>query len=401
MWGAVILIRHRAVSRAKDKRVAARDDISSLDDANSPDTTTSTASTVMVVDYQRQYLESVPAALARMALKSGKAKILYKEPCTIQLVQGLQRCPRPVRASQGTSKSRRGASQSHVEVFYGAINSMSNGNNTVKASPGKAKAASTYQSPVAATRLVDEYFKAYPDEVWARATTNAQVILSSQRKDQMLGVPPIAPGEPVLLTRYASVEDLKKSDLRHMVMQGRLRLMTPDEAQQYFEDRAQRRGESVETVRRKAEQREAAFLNHEPAALRDNNGRRRDQTADDIMGKKLSGRDDMDGEQDPARAINPVLIASVIDPKVEYLCAMSSPKQPASVRKTASDLQDEFRCMEESLSMDDLEHIVATVPYKTVRNWATQRQEFLAGEEFGDGAGDEAGQDQDGDEAVE
>lgn len=332
-------IRYRTVSERKEDFCVAKPDLStSLD--------------VIVVDAQRQFVEYVSTAVARVALRSHRARIIIKTPFTIQLAPGLHHCPRPERRSASKVSA---PEIIHVQRQKGVISPMATKN------------------PVAMTREIDAYLKTNPDEVWAKATTDMQVVLSSRKKGETLGINPIEPGDPVLLTRYATVEELKNSDLRHMVMQGKLRLMSSDDAEAYFAAKAKRLNATPDRLKAEALQRESAYANHEPANSGDN--RKADQRAADIMKRTMPTSSDGGGMQ-----INPELTRDVVKPRIVHLCRQASSQLKQEDRKPANLLLEEFLAIEDSLSMDDLEYIIANVAYKTVRSWATNRQAILSGE---------------------
>lgn len=231
------------------------------------------------------------------------------------------------------------------------------------------------KNPVVMTREIDAYLKTNPDEVWVKATTDMQVVLSSRKKGEALAVPPVQPGDPVLLTRYATVDDLRNSDLRHMLMQGKLKLLSSEDAESFFTAKAKRLGAAPDQLKNDAVARENAFLQHAPLNAGDN--RKADQRAVDIMKKTIPGRDD---ETSGGMEANPILTREAVNPRIVHLCRQASPSLKPEDRKPANLLLEEFMAIEDSMSMDDLEYIVANVGFKTVRKWAGKRQAILSGE---------------------
>lgn len=289
---------------------------------------------IVVVDAQRQFVESVSPAIARYALRAERATVLYKNPFTIQLNPGVLRTPRPRRGTDSAS-----------------------GPEVVRINKQMAL------SPTARAHLITEYFKEERDQVWVKAITDAQVVLTIKEGSDFIKVPYIEPGDPVLLTTYCSFEVLKKApDLRNMVMKGRLKLMTADEASTFFDAKAERLGTSPDAIKNQSFQRQQEYLNHEPLAMK---------AGMDVI------HDTRSGTEEQNNAVNPVLIKDRIKPKVYHLCRQSSAALPADQRKPANELQEEFLAIEESLDEDNLQYILANVGHKTIRDWAEGRIQAL------------------------
>lgn len=315
--------------------------------------TNSDDNVVIVLDNNYEFVEAISPALARMALRDDRVTVYEQNPFTIQLARGLLRCPRPTRAKTGSHTN-----PEVIQVTRRCERKISMSTNF-----------NAHRNPVELTKEIDAYLRSNPDEVWVKATTDMQVVLSPTNKNVQINIKPIPPGDPVNLSYRASIEDLRQSDLRHMIQRGVLKLMSPEEVHSFFEKKAARLEVSVEEARQRALQKDEEF--RKSYAVVD---RRNGKSGADIMNHERPSDDDAPGDS----KINPQLRGLAVKPKIIHLVQSASSKLDPKDRKSAKLLLEEFGDIEDSLSDEDLRHIIEKVEYKTVAAWAKKR---LSGED--------------------
>lgn len=274
------------------------------------------ADEVIVLDWQKQFLEYVTHGLARIALSSGRAQILYHAPFTIKLAKGYSRCPRPPREIERNKMIK----NNQVQVSGAVKNSRS------------------------------QTFRAYfleEKDVWAKSLTDMQIILqvTNGGPKDIVKVPPLQPGDPVNLTNYASFNNLRDcQDLRHFHTNGKLKLMSQDEVDEYFVKKADRLSLTKDTVKARAARK-----------------------LDDLLNTSTPTANKMDAirysEKGPDTAD--------VKPRVMHICAQASMSLPQANRLPVDQILERLSDLEETLTLHDVDHVIATAGhFKTVRKWA-------------------------------
>jgi len=305
---------------------------------------------VTVVDARRQFVEHVTPAVARYALRSDRARILVREPFTIQLEPGVLRTPRP----KGT-----GTSSAQVEVIRTIRQQHMT---TPQTKPWK------QMLPSERAKFVSDFFKEDRDNVWIKVTGSAQLVLTIKDGKDVIPVPPIRPGDPILLTKSVSYEQLRRStgDLRDFVIKGYLKLLTQEEAHTFFEAKAERTGKSAEELMLESDLRWA-----DPVT---SSGMYIDKT-------KPAARVSDTPEEGSPSGYNPALVRDPVQPRVQHLARQGSVQLPVDQRRPAKEILEDLIDIEESLKDVDLQFILNIFAtegeYKTVRNWAERKLETL------------------------
>ena len=291
---------------------------------------------VIVVDDKRQFLEKVPPAVARYALKHNYAQVLYKTPFTIKLSPGLDECPRPARSAFKPVEVVRVQRAKGKEMNYNPASTMMN--------------AIDFFDSVDKSRGGDGV-------IWAKATTTrgAQVIMEVKASDgTRFRIPPVKAGDPVCLSKYAPFDALKTSpDLLQCAVNGLIRLMTSQEAQRYFENKANVLKTSPIELMKKSEE-EA----HRAA-----------------MAKPLT-ESQVDTSQQLSSSF--ASIDDIVNPRLHSICAGVSAMLDASQRTPVNQVMAELLDLEDCLTMEDLEYVRSQGFYPTVKNWAEKKQRDLA-----------------------
>lgn len=193
--------------------------------------------------------------------------------------------------------------------------------------------------------------------VWVKATAprGQQVILEIRtQQGRRLKVPPIRPGDPVCLSKYATFDVIRDAeDVMQCWSNGIIKLMSSKEANDFFAVKAGRLKTTPEALKQKADQDARAALNAKPLK---------------------------ESEVDDSLAINTeyVNMEDVINPRLIYLCQQVSPMLKEEHRMPVNALQAELLDIEESLTLMDLEYIRANGFYPTIKKWAAARQAAAA-----------------------
>lgn len=299
---------------------------------------------VLVVDADGRSVEYVSPAIARYALKREKATVLSYEPFKIQLKSGVLRAPRPwvgVTASDGVTST--------VEV--------------VRTERQKMKTTKSWKQmlPSERAKAISDFFREERDNVWIKVTGDAQIVLNMKDGKDPISVPPIQPGDPILITKSVSYDQLKRAtgDFRDFVMKGYLKLLSQEEAQTYFEEKSARVGKSAEELMLASD---AKWSDPVHSA-----GMRIESAEPRAKVSAAQSESDTPG-------YNPILTRDAVKPRVQHLCRQGSTQMPAEQRKPASELLEDFIDIEDSLSEDDVNYILANTAaqgeYKTVHAWA-------------------------------
>ena len=204
-----------------------------------------------------------------------------------------------------------------------------------------------------------EYFRTEHD-VWVRTTTGVQVSLNFNlgHGDTTSFVIP-ATGDPYNLTQRFPWEAIKRSaDIRHFVAgraKPRLQLMTPGDAEAYYERKAAKKGTTVEVAMIEAEERREKMFSMQPVS---------GTTAQPIedVPEAASPNDD-----------NVVRTEEIVQSRVINLCHQVDPTIPANQRWDAKRLLEELEGIENTLSVDDLQYVVGHGRYRSIIRWADIR----------------------------
>jgi len=204
-----------------------------------------------------------------------------------------------------------------------------------------------------------EYF-AEEHDVWVRATTSAQVSINvNLGADNQTSFVVPATGDPYNLSQRFPWEAIKRSaDIRHFVAgraRPKLELMTPEEAVAYYEQKAQRRGMSVEDAMLQAEERRDKLFSMQP-----------------VSGSTATPIDDVPEYAQP-NGDNVVRTEEIVQARVIQLCHQVDVAIPVNQRWDARRLLEELEAIETSLSVDDLQYIVGHGRYKSIIRWADLR----------------------------
>lgn len=189
--------------------------------------------------------------------------------------------------------------------------------------------------------------------VWAKATAprGAQVITELQTAHgKRVKVPPIRPGDPVCLSKYATFDVLRDSpDLLQNANNGLIKLMTHEQANAYFERKAATLKTNPDQLRAKAEASAHASVFQK---ARDVSTVDRSQKMDDTY---VSEED-------------------VVNPRLHALCAQVQPMLKEGQKLPVNDLMSEILDLEESLTLEDLEYLDANGCYPSVKKWAKAKK---------------------------
>lgn len=193
--------------------------------------------------------------------------------------------------------------------------------------------------------------------VWAKATAakGAQVIIELKTAHGgRVKIPPIRPGDPVCLSKYATFELLRDAeDLRQAAVNGLVRLLTHTEASAIFAKKAAR-------------------LKMSPAALMEQSAR---ETAQQLRMKPLDPNEVDTSQQIPTTFVS---IEDAVNPRLHHLCAQVHPMLKNNQRMPVSELMSEISDLEDVLTLDDWEFLRSSGYYPTVKKFAEQKQAELA-----------------------
>lgn len=309
-------------------------------------------SLVAVLSSDGTLLESVPPAVARYVLKQGSATPVCQDPFTIKLSAGLDSCPRLARSVSGSTP----------EIIRDGIVPFV-GRNLVQNQ--KFNPAQSMRDVVDFFRLVDRE-NGGDEIVWAKATApkGNQVIVECETSNgKRVKIPPIRPGEPVCLSKFATFEVLRNSpDLTQTANNGLIKLMTHAEAEAYYVKRAGTLKADPMELMQKSNARAKAEASARPL----------DVSSVDKSQKIVQGEyvDESD----------------VINPKILHLCEQVDIRlkdsddmtaKPNQRRMPVNEFMQEILELEDSLSLDEIEYIRSRGYYPTVKRWATAKQKEL------------------------
>jgi len=233
------------------------------------------------------------------------------------------------------------------------------------------------RNPAQAVLRFNEFFKNCTDEmVWCRAVQPPgqqgiiQHSMSIVDGTNYYRIPPITVGDPMCLSTYAPYEALRKSsELRTSVTKGILELLTTDQADAFFAKKASVGGRSIDMLKNEAANREASFLNHEPLVDPNRPAAANERALDSVSEAVTFAR---------TKNNQPIVAEEVVKPYIIHLCQQVSSELKEEACMPANELLMKLQEIEPTLSMDDLEHIRAHGRWKSVKQWATQKQASVA-----------------------
>lgn len=317
---------------------------------------------ILVVDADRQFVEYVPPAVARRALRDGCVSVFRKQPFSIQLPPGVDRCPRTF------AKARR-ARKKGITM---ASNSIKN---------------------------YTEYFKEERD-VWVKATYPGQVSLQFQAGpgSDPIGVVVPFTGDPVRLTDEVPFEAIKRStDLRKLCNPRRanngglkpaaLVLLTEEDVQAHYAKKAKRKGlfikDALGNVQKDPDTGEP-IPDIEAASQPKITEPATTTPSSQIPQGTTKSEQAMDAHSDVANVgkEGSIQMAEAIEPSVLNLIHEINTAESEKDRPLADDVLDHFEALFEqgALNEETLNHILAMGHYKTVKTWASERLSELNAE---------------------
>lgn len=162
---------------------------------------------------------------------------------------------------------------------------------------------------------------------------------------ERIHLPFIEPGDPICLSEYADLEDLRKgTNLRSCVSRRLLRFLTTQEAMKLVDDKAKFLGISTDELVEKARRR-----------------------AQDVLNRKELDESEVDRD---AALHAPSEPEDIVNPYIRDLMAKVSVQLKDSQRVPASSIMEELLDMADQLSMDDFICIQAEGYWPTVKKWA-------------------------------
>jgi hypothetical protein len=293
---------------------------------------------VSVYDAAGVLVEHVSPAVARYAIKNNFAVQHAQGPFAIRLCVGLFRAPRP-----GETKP--------TEIIRLPERYQP------KMSQHK------YHNPAAALKKLSAILRTEQD-IYVRAIQDPeqkgliQVAISIPQDGYK--IPPIQVGDPINLMRYASHEIWRANgDLRTYVQAGRLEVLTEEEADKVFQDKAARLRKSEEQVRREAERREAEYLTM----------KRPPKASTALQNEPKESIVLMKNGAEVLKEHGEVL------PRVLALCNEAHPQQPVADRLGEADMRDALELLAPSMRTCDFEHLETAGVYPSVKAWAREQLE--------------------------
>lgn len=269
-------------------------------------------------------------------------------------------------------------------------------------------------------RTVTNWFKFFQTEreLWVQNTSATQLSMQFEvAPGHYTGVlVPIGP-DPVCLTNEVPFESIKKSlDFRKFLnrVPAVLRLMTEEQAHEYYTARARNLGAyvtdpetgkpvpnvaaAIEHVERERKQ-ATARPEGEESTVMGPDGQVRfmpPRSAQELMGAQMvpAGAAGPAGGGFTAQASGPptgfsnlgsapVMTEQLIHPRVLHLCQQVSAEVEANLRMPAEQLFREVRQLESALKRDDFEYIQSHGLYLTVKKWAKERLRAIEAEQPG------------------
>ena len=194
--------------------------------------------------------------------------------------------------------------------------------------------------------------------VWVKATAKRgmHVIIELKGKSgERIKIPPIKPGDPICLSRYAQYEIIRDSaDLVQNASNGTIKLMTQAEALDFFEKKAQVLKTTPEALMRKS------------ATLAQESLRAKPMSAQEVdKSQRISN--------EPGPSID-----DAINPYVQNLLAGVDVRLKDHERTAVTELMTELLNLEDSLTIEELDLIAATGYYPSVKKWAKAKHLELA-----------------------
>lgn len=303
--------------------------------------------TVIVVDANRQHVEMVSPAVARRALKDGFVTVFRKQPFSVQLPPGVDRCPR---------------------TFTRAKRAKERGNTVFNKTPQ--------------LRSFHKFFEEN-NEVWVKSLVEGQVSLQFESvpgKFQSVLVPE---GDPICLTDRVPTDAVQTStDLRKLCMPrntprgvkpAALKLLTHEEAEAHFLKKALRKKLFVK------DETGQHVLDDDGKPIPDIEAAANPQITADAVTKAATRVDSRPSttiremQEFDASSVKDkeIKLASSVSPRVTALCNELQ-ASPDDERQPADAVLDTLETIV-SLTADDLHHIMANGFYPEVKTWAREQ----------------------------
>lgn len=297
--------------------------------------------TVIVVDSRRQFLERVPPAVARYALKNQFANVLYKSPFSIQLLApDLRKCPRPPskRDDGEPAKTMPEVIRVHRE----------------KQMKANFNPAQSMQDAESVLEKIDRK-NGGDGIVWvcSNVKDGSQFILSLKDRTNrdIIGLPALKAGIPFCLSSKVSFEDLRTSPgLVEATSKGLVKLMTSTDAHAHFEKKAASKKLSADELMRQTD-----------SAYRDQVAQSKSRLAPNAVDSSMRVRNEF------------VSVEDVIHPRVQNLMNAVGPTVKDHERMSESELMEELGSIEDVLDNDNLTYIQAYGYYPQVKKWAMKK----------------------------
>ena len=231
----------------------------------------------------------------------------------------------------------------------------------------------TYRTPAQRQSTVSQFFDNVDPKnggdgiVWARSTSpngNIFIFQPETALGKPIKVPALQHGLPICVCpQHVSLDLLRDcQDLQKGASNGYVQLMTSDEADTYFVQRAEKEGVSPEDLQRLAEKR----------------------AQDELRGVKIDQQHQAEVllERTPSKSKIKPYEPSPVHPRVQQLCGQVSPLLAdsddnsvavAHRRMPVNTFRSQLLDYEDALTLADLEHISSHGYYPSVKKWANGR----------------------------
>lgn len=313
---------------------------------------------ILVVDANMQFVEYVSPAVARRALKDGYVTVFRKQPFSVQLPPGVDRCP----------------------------------NTFAKARRAKKEGSNTMSNP----RKFTDFFREEKD-VYVKALVPGQVSLGFELSPgNFHGITVPFTGDPICLSDQVPWDAIKNSmDLRKLcnprrmasggIKPAAIELLTEEEVQDHWARKAKRRG-----MFKKTPTGELITDPNTNEPIPDIEAISAPKITEPVQRERLNrvpdgnskSQEAMDAHSDIANVgkEGKIMMHDAIHPRVLHLCNEVSQAETDASRMSANELLDELERLGD-LSEDSLNHILAFGYYKSVKTWATQMLAEVAASE--------------------
>lgn len=310
---------------------------------------------VEVIDSEGRIVDRVTPAHARVALKHGYVSpIPNSQPFRVRVTDDAN----VARLSSLTRNSKSASVEvTRVEKRHSGA--------TASPTPNAREQMSNYDF-ISAMENTNAFFDAVEKTdkgVWAKsiAKKGRQVVIEvALDNNKRFKIPPIVPGDPVCLSKYAPFHALKNCQDLLQLAGTSIKLMTTAEARKYFDTKANLLKRTPAEVRAEAEAKERAFMRREKALSK----------AD-----AESHLADLEPEVSEDDLISPQvleLVAEIGGPVVVEV-GPGRRKVDDSKRLPAAQVLSRLFEIQESLTQDDLLYIETRGYWPSVKKWAREQ----------------------------